>query len=648
MYIKETLQFSILPTLLLLTTVFRIALNVSSTRLILSNSGSAGKVIKIFGDFVLSGNIVIGFVVFLIVVAVQFIVIVKGSERVAEVAARFTLDAMPGKQMAIDADLSAGIISEQEAVLRRSKIQREADFFGAMDGASKFVKGDAILSIIVVLVNFFGGLIVGMVEGGSSFKDVLSKYSIATVGDGLVSQLPSLMISIATGIIVTRAASKEDLHSDLFAQFTSQPYALIITGGVLMGFLLIPGFPKIATFLLGGLLVFLGIRLLQAQKEYQNVALRQKKAEAAQQSVKESDYYKKPESLYDLLFVDPMELEFGYSLIEMVSDTKEGNFLDRIVMLRKQFALDNGVVFPSIRLKDSNLINPNQYVIKVRGEEVARGEILVGYILALNIENSTDDLDGIDAIEPAYGIPSKWILKSEKEKAEALGYTLIEPTSVIIAHLSEVIKHYIHELFSRKDVEMLLENLKKTNGGIVEGIIPEIVSLVDFHKILSNLLREFIPIKDLETIINAIAENAVAVKDIDLLTEYVRQSLKRTITRAFASSGNLMVIVISPKVEKLITANLRKADKKTYLSLEPEIITEFVNSVKEQLEKHKDVFVTPIILTSSMIRVHISRLLETFISNIVVLSFNEIENSVQVLAIGNVDLKEAEQNIGGT
>ncbi|GHV30578.1 flagellar biosynthesis protein FlhA [Clostridia bacterium] len=639
MYIKDTLQFSILPTLLLITTVSRIALNVSSARLILSNNGQAGKVIKTFGDFVLGGNAVVGFVVFLIIIAVQFFVIVKGSERVAEVAARFTLDAMPGKQMAIDADLSAGIINEQEAVARRQKVQREADFFGAMDGASKFVKGDSILSILIVVVNIVGGLIAGIVQGGKSFSEVLNIYSIATVGDGLASQLPSLMISIATGIVVTRAASSESFDVDISKQFLSQPYALIFAGGILICFDLIPGFPKIAPTVMGLLLIFLGFRLMRASDAVELET--DVSAELPQQPLREVDYYKNPENIYDLIAVEPMEMELGYSLIAMVNSKSSASFVDRIVMLRKQFAMDTGMVFPTIRLRDNSMISPNQYVIKVKGEEVARGEVLIDYYLALDSGNVKGEIEGIDVVEPAYGIPSKWILRSEKENAEILGYTLIDPVSVIITHLSEVIRHHAFELLSKKDVESLLENVKKMGRVSLEGVVPDFISLMDFHKILSNLLKEFVPIKDMETIISVVAENATTTKDIDVLTECVRQALKRTITRTFTKDGSLLVIALSPKIEKLVMGNVKRTENKSYLHLEPEIVTEIVEGVRAQIDKHKSLFTTPIILTSSVIRVYVSRLLEQFIANVAVLSFSEIENSVQILAIGNVDLKEA-------
>ncbi|MBQ3067799.1 MAG: flagellar biosynthesis protein FlhA [Oscillospiraceae bacterium] len=639
MYIKEALQFSILPTLLLITTVFRIALNVSSTRLILSNNGQAGKVISTFGDFVLGGNVVVGFVVFLIIVAVQFIVITKGSERVAEVAARFTLDAMPGKQMAIDADLSAGIITDQEAVQRRQKVQKEADFYGAMDGASKFVKGDAILSILVVFINFIGGIIVGMVEGGHTFKEVLNIYSIATVGDGLASQLPSLMISIATGMVVTRAASSESFNKDVSKQFLSQPNALIITGGVLIGFMLIPGFPKMATLMLGSLLVFLGTRLINTQKQIENELVKANERTSSK-SVKEADFYKNIDNVYDLISVDPMELEFGYSIVSMVSSNKGNAFVDRVVMLRKQFALDMGFVFPSVRLRDNTMLAPNQYIIKIKGEEVARGEVLVDYYLALDSGNVKGQIDGIDTVEPAYGIPSKWILKSDKEQAEAYGYTIIDPISVIITHLSEVIRHHAFELISRKDLLSLVENVKKTGRISTDDIIPDLISVIDLHKIISNLLKEFIPIKDMETILSTIADNISTTKDTDTLTEYVRQALKRTITRTFARDGSIMVISLSSKIEKLILSNLKKADNRTYLNIDPEKITEIVDGVNEQIEKHKNMFTTPIILTSSVVRIHISRLLEQFIPNVAVLSFSEIENNVQILALGNVTVKD--------
>ncbi|MGN1039243.1 MAG: FHIPEP family type III secretion protein, partial [Oscillospiraceae bacterium] len=426
---------------------------------------------------------------------------------------------------------------------------------------------------------------------------------------------------------------------DVSKQFLSQPNALIITGGVLIGFILIPGFPKMATLMLGSLLVFLGTRLIGTQKQIENELIKANESTNSK-SVKEADFYKNIDNVYDLISVDPMELEFGYSIVSMVSNNKGNAFVDRVVMLRKQFALDMGFVFPSVRLRDNTMLAPNQYIIKIKGEEVARGEVLVDYYLALDSGNVKGQIDGIDTVEPAYGIPSKWILKSDKEQAEAYGYTIIDPISVIITHLSEVIRHHAFELISRKDLLSLVENVKKTGRISTDDIIPDLISVIDLHKIISNLLKEFIPIKDMETILSTIADNISTTKDTDTLTEYVRQALKRTVTRTFARDGSIMVISLSSKIEKLILSGLKKADNRTYLNIDPEKITEIVDGVNEQIEKHKNMFTTPIILTSSVVRIHISRLLEQFIPNVAVLSFSEIENNVQILALGNVTVKD--------
>jgi flagellar biosynthesis protein FlhA len=636
MYIKEALEFSVFPSLLLITTLFRLSLNVSSTRLILTNGGDAGAVIATFGNFVLQGNAVVGFIIFLIIVLVQFVVITKGAERVAEVTARFTLDAMPGKQMAIDADLSSGIITEQEAKRRRNNIQREADFYGAMDGATKFVKGDSIMSIIITGINFLGGVIIGMVQGGATFAEVLQTYSIATVGDGLVSQIPALLISTATSMIVTRAASESSLNVDLTNQIKSQPLVLIISGIVILSMAAIPGFPPVQVLVLAAALIFLGIRLLKTQSDYSTKEDEpaEKDAEGVQES--EEEHFRNIDNIYELIQIDPIEMEVGYSLIPLVDESSGGNFIDRVVMFRRQFAQEMGMVVPSVRLRDNGYLNPNEYVIKIKGEEVARGEILVEYYLALDPGSLSGEVDGIETIEPAYGIPSRWITKDKKELAEVYGYTVIDPLSVLITHLSEVIKIHAHELLSRQDLNQLLSNVKKSNESLVEEVVPGIVSHGNLQKILGNLLKEGIPVKDLETILETISDYGTSVKDTEMLTEYVRQSLKRTITHKWSEGGQIRVITLSTDVEKLIINAISKNDRGSYLSIDPELMQKLVSQLIEQINKLKSEINIPIILTSPFVRGYFRKLLDQFYPKAVVLSFNEIDNSVQIQALGNI------------
>lgn len=636
MYIKEALEFSVFPSLLLITTLFRLSLNVSSTRLILTNGGNAGAVIATFGNFVLQGNAVVGFIIFLIIVLVQFIVITKGAERVAEVTARFTLDAMPGKQMAIDADLSSGIITENEAKRRRSNIQREADFYGAMDGATKFVKGDSIMSIVITLINFVGGIIIGMVQGGATFTEVLQTYSIATVGDGLVSQIPALLISTATSMIVTRAASESSLNVDLTNQIKSQPVVLIISGVVILLMAAIPGFPKPQVITMAVVLIFLGTRLLKSNAPYGVKEGELTENEPEGEPASEEEYFRNIDNIYELIQVDPVEMEIGYSLIPLVDESSGGNFIDRVVMFRRQFAQEIGMVIPSVRLRDNGYLNPNEYMIKLKGEEVAKGEILVEYYLALDPGTLTGEVDGIETIEPAYGIPSRWITKDKKELAEIYGYTVIDPLSVLITHLSEVIKVHAHELLSRQDMNQLLNNIKKTNDLLVEEVVPGIVSHGNLQKILGNLLREGIPIKDLETILETISDYGTSVKDTEMLTEYVRQSLKRTITRKWSESGQIRVITLSTDVEKMIINAISKNDKGSYLSIDPELMQKLVSQLIEQINKLKGEINVPIVLTSPFVRVYFRKLMDQFYPKAVVLSFNEIDNSVQIQALGNI------------
>ena len=639
MYIKEPLDFSIFPTILLITTVFRLALNISTTRGILS-SGYAGAVVATFGEFVMGGDAVVGFIIFIIIVLVNFLVITKGSERVSEVAARFTLDAMPGKQMAIDADLNTGAITDEEAKIRRAKVQRESDFFGAMDGATKFVKGDAIISIITALINLIGGAIIGMVNGGD-FATILSTYSLATVGDGLCSQIPALMISVATGMVVTRTASEGSFNDDVKRQFTQNPTVLRITGIVVIALMLIPGFPKPILLIIGAALIAFSFLLARNQKaemaEAQAAAERKQLEEMRNSSaVGDNEYYRDIDNVFKLLNVEQIEMEFGYSLLHLVDEKSGGNFIDRVVLFRKQFALEMGMVIPSVRMRDNPEINPNQYVIKIKGEEVARGEILVDHYLALDNGDVTTPVEGIDTIEPAFGIPARWISEDKKVMADIAGYTLIDPVSVMITHLSEVIKQHCYEILTRQDVSTMVENLKKTNPTVVNDVIPNPVSLGYLQKVLSMLLKEGIPIRDLETIIESLGDHVNVLKDIDVAVEYVRQALKRTITRRFAEGNSLRVITIDPRVEDMIMASVKKSDQGSYLSMDPETINKITGKATEEIDKVKDVIPTVIILTSPIVRVYFKKLIDQFVPGITVLSYAEIDNSIQIQSIGNI------------
>ncbi|WP_295748524.1 flagellar biosynthesis protein FlhA [uncultured Oscillibacter sp.] len=642
MNISDALEFSIFPSLLLITTLFRLGLNVSTTRQILYQ-GYAGEVIANFGHLITGGNIVIGVVIFLIIVLVQFIVITKGAERVAEVAARFTLDAMPGKQMAIDADLSSGLINEQEAKERRYKIQKEADFYGAMDGATKIVKGDATMSLIITMINFIGGTVIGMVMNAGTFTDVISRYSIVTIGDGLVSQLPALMISTATGMIVTRSVSEGSLNKDVVGQFKAQPRAIMTTGVILLFLAAIPNTPHFALAVGGGLLLgggwFISRRMAREQEEaaaIQAASEQQQSAEAAAPS--ETDYYKDINNVYNLLSVEPIEMEFGYSLIPMVDESHGGKLISRIVIFRRQYAQDMGFVFPSIRLHDASSLGTNQYVIRIRGEEVARGEILVDYYLALEPANPLGEIDGIETIEPAYGIPSRWILPENKEMAEIYGYNVIDPLSVMLTHLSETVKKYAYEMLGRTETIQLVDNLKRTSPELVEEAIPNIISYSVLEKVLRNLLKEGVPIKDLGTIVETLADALSMGRDIDAATEQVRGALARTITRRFCEDGQLRVVTLDAEVEKKVIASLTRNEQGVYLAMGPELMQQIVSQLANQLKKFNDLSQTPIILVSQVIRGYFSKMITQFYPGIYVLSFNEITNAVQIQAIGNITL----------
>ncbi|MCF0151368.1 MAG: flagellar biosynthesis protein FlhA [Firmicutes bacterium] len=638
MNITEALEFSIFPSLLLVTTLFRLALNVSSTKLILAN-GYAGEVVQNFGLLITGGNIVIGVVIFLIIVLVQFIVITKGAERVAEVAARFTLDAMPGKQMAIDADLSSGLIDEQEARRRRDKIQKEADFYGAMDGATKIVKGDAIMSLIITLINFVGGVLIGMLMNGGDFASVLSKYSIVTIGDGLVSQLPALMISTATGMIVTRSVSEGSLNRDVIAQFKAQPRAIMTTGVILVVLACVPRTPHVALFLAGGVLLGGGYLISKNMEKERVLVASEQPAPTETQS--EGDFYKNIDNVYSLLSVEPMEMEFGYSLIPLVDESHGGKLINRIVIFRRQFASDMGFVFPSIRLHDSSAAGTNQYIIRIRGEEVARGEILVDYYLALEPPNPAGEINGIETVEPAYGIPSRWILPEDRELAEVYGYTVIDPLSVMLTHLSEVIKKHAHELLDRSTAIQLVNNLKQTAPEIVDELVPGTVSYANLEKVLKNLLKEGIPIRDLGLIIETLGDSLAQGRDVDAATEQIRGVLSRTITRRFCEDGQLKVVTLDAELEKRIIGSLTRSDQGIFLELGPELMQQIIAQMSENLKKFSELSRTPVLLVSQIIRPYFSRLITQFYPDVYVLAFNEITNAVQIQAIGNISVADA-------
>lgn len=626
-YNKEPLQFAVFPSMLLLTTLYRLSLNISTTRYILSK-GNAGNVIQAFGDFVIGGDAIVGFIVFLIIVIIQFMVITKGAERVSEVAARFTLDAMPGKQMAIDADLNSGLISESDARERRLRIQREADFYGSMDGASKFVKGDAIAGIIITIINIIAGFVLGMAGSGLTFAEALRKYTLLTVGDGLVSQIPALLISTATGIVVTRAASDSDLGNDVIRQLFNQPKIMFIIAGVLF-FLGLTPLPTVPYFLLSAMFLFLGFLLRKSVKESENY-----EKEAAEDV--EVEQIRKPENVIPLLQVDPIELEFGYGIIPLADPNQGGDLFDRLVMIRRQCALELGIIVPMIRLRDNIQLEPNQYIIKIKGIEISDGSIVFDHFLAMNPGTAEGNIIGIDTVEPAFGLPAKWITEDEREKAEIFGYTVVDPSSIISTHLTEIIKKHAHELLGRQEVKSLIDNLKEQHSALVDELVPKILGLGDIQKVLSNLLREGISIRDMVTILETLADYGPITRDPDMLTEYVRQALSRAITKQFINNKKAKVVTIDATLEQRIMESIQQSEHGSYLSLDPVTTQSVLNSLAEQVQKLMSVGEQPIILTSPIVRFYFKRLTEQLSSELIVLSYNEIDSSVEVQSIGTV------------
>ncbi|MGI6152253.1 MAG: flagellar biosynthesis protein FlhA [Christensenellaceae bacterium] len=637
LYVREALDFSSFPSLLLIMTLFRLGLNVASTRLILGNGGQAGEVINAFGSFATGNNLIVGIIIFLIIVVIQFVVITKGAERVAEVSARFTLDAMPGKQMAIDADLNSGLIDEQQAKERREKITREADFYGAMDGSTKFVKGDAIVGIIITVINIVGGLIIGMMmnEEAMPMTDILQIYTIATIGDGLVSQIPALMVSIATGIIVTRSSSKENLGRDLAEQFSRQPTIFYILGGMLVVIAMIPGFPKVPVFIIAGIMIFAGYAMNKAAKKPEEIQIPQDQVEEA---AKEK---RKPENVTSLLQVELIGIELGYGLVPLVDASQGGDLLERVVMIRRQCALDQGIIVPVIRIRDNIQLGTNEYVIKIKGVEVAKGEVMLDHIMALSTNDVKGKLTGIETLEPTFGLPAVWIPEADRERAEMMGYTTVDAPSVIATHLTETIKRHSFELLTRQQVRTLLDNLKTSQPALVEEVVPKLFSLGEVQKVLGNLLRENISIRDMGTILETMADHGGAVRDLELMTEYVRKSLYRSISKRFIPTDKARVITLDPALEQLIAEKTKTTEQGTYVALTQEEIQQIFLSLRSAIERMNQLGITPIVLTSPLVRRQFKSVTSQMVPDLVVLSYNELEESVEVFSDGVVGLSKA-------
>lgn len=629
---KEALQFSIFPSLLLLTTLFRLGLNVSTTRSILTNQ-TGGQVIETFGSFVVGGSVIIGFLVFLILVIIQFLVITKGSERVAEVAARFTLDSMPGKQMSIDADLGAGMISEKEATKRREKISREADFYGAMDGASKFVKGDAIAGIIITVINIIGGLIIGVVVHGLSIGESAQLFTLLSIGDGLVSQIPALLISTATGIVVTRAASDGNLGSDIARQTLAYPKLLYVVAGTLV---LIALFTPIHPLLVLPIAAFISIGAYMMQRAL--TAAEVDEADRENEGEEPADW-KSPESVMDLLHVDMIEFEFGYGLIPIADKAQGGDLLDRVIMIRRQCAMELGIVVPVIRIRDNIQLQPNEYVIKIKGNRVAAGEVMLDHYLAMSPGVDDERIEGVETVEPAFGMPALWVNEEMKEQAELSGYAIIDPPSVVSTHLTEVIKRHAHELIGRQEVQSLVDNVKETSPAAVEELIPQLMSIGEVQKVLTKLLKEKISIRNLLDILEALADYASQTKDPDVLTEYVRQALSRQITLQYTNSNEpLQVLTAGAGVEKKFAESVQRTEQGSYLSIDPEVSQTIMQNISEQVSRIQQSGVQPILLTSPAIRMYMRQFIERFAPDLPVLSYNELEPDVEIQSVGVVKL----------
>lgn len=631
LFVKEVLDMSFFPTLLLFTTIFRISLNVSSTRLILS-TGNPGVVVNVFGQFVGGGNLVIGAIVFIVLIIIQFVVINKGSERVAEVTARFTLDAMPGKQMAIDADLNTGAITDKEAKARRDKIQKESSFYGAMDGATKYVKGDAAAGIIITLINLVGGTIMGVMFQGLDANEAIQKFGLLTIGDGLVSQIPSLLISLSTGILVTKGSNENDFSGELLGQLFGTAKVLYIVSIVLVVL-------GILTPLRNEWWLFIGLAVafFVTGKNLDKKAGIESIEDETAQAESDAEEIRKPENVVSLLQVDPIELEFGYGIIPLADVNQGGDLLDRVVMIRRQIALELGTVVPIIRLRDNIQLNPNQYIIKIKGIQVTEGEILFDHYMAMNPGYVEEEITGIPTFEPSFHLPAIWITESQRERAESLGYTVVDPPSIIATHLTEVIRSHIAELLTRQDVQNLVNNLKESNPVIVDELIPKLLGLGEIQKVLQNLLSEGISIRDLLTIFETLADHAQTTRDTDVLTEYVRQGLKRAISsKYFPANETTSVITLDPAVEQEIMSSVKQTEQGSYISLDPDRIKAIIKSVETEIGKLESLGKSAIIITSPIVRMYFKKMTEDYFKDLIVLSYNEVESNVELQSVGMV------------
>ncbi len=628
---KEPLDMSAYPTILLLSTIFRISLNVSSTKLILK-TGDPGKVVRTFGEFVGKGDPIIGIIVFIILLIVQFMVINKGSERVAEVTARFTLDAMPGKQMAIDADLNTGAISDAEAKARREKIAAESAFFGSMDGAVKYVKGDATAGLIITCINIIGGIIMGILRRGMSAGEAFDYYTIITIGDGLVSSIPSLMISLATGILVTKSDGEKDLGGTVFSQLFTLSKVLYYAGGALVFLGVFTPLPIYVFVPFGLVAIFLGYR------NSGKAAVEQIETEVAEEEA-QADEIRRPENVNSLLAVDPIELEFGYGIIPLADVNQGGDLIDRVVMIRRQIALELGAVVPIIRLRDNIQLNPNQYIIKIKGIQVSEGEILFDHYMAMNPGYVEEEISGIPTFEPSFHLPALWITESQRERAETLGYTVVDPPSIIATHLTEVVRNHIDELLTRQDVQNLINNVKDSNQALIDELVPKLLNIGEIQKVLQNLLREGISIRDLLTILETLADHAGVTRDTDVLTEYVRQSLKRVISNKFFSQNeSTTVITLDPGIEQEIMDSVKQSEQGAYLTLDPDRSKKILNATGVEIDKLEKMGKPAIIITSPIVRMYYKRLVEEYYKDLVVVSYNEIESNIELQSVGMVSI----------
>ncbi len=629
MFSKEVLDMSYFPTMLLFTTIFRIALNVSSTKLILT-TGDPGNVVETFGQYVGGGDLIIGFIVFIILIIIQFMVINKGSERVAEVTARFTLDAMPGKQMAIDADLNTGAISDEEAKRRREKIQQESSFFGSMDGAVKYVKGDAAAGLIITAVNLIGGLVMGMMRQGLDFNAAIQKYTILTIGDGLVSQIPSLLISLSTGILVTKGSADADFGSALVGQLFGIPKVLYMVGAVISFLGIVTPLNPIIFITIGVIFVVVG-RIMAGTLETAGIEKEVAEEEVAAEEIRQ------PENVNSLLQVDPIELEFGYGIIPLADVNQGGDLLDRVVMIRRQIALELGTVVPIIRLRDNIQLNPNQYIIKIKGVQVSEGEILFDHYMAMNPGYVEEEITGIPTFEPSFHLPAIWISESQRERAESMGYTVVDPPSIIATHLTQVIREHIAELLSRQDTQNLINNIKEPNPTLVEELVPKMLSVGEIQKVLQNLLKEGVSIRDLLTIFETLADYAPTTRDPDILTEYVRQSLKRAISsKFFPANETTSVVTLDPKLEQKIMGSVKQTEQGAYLNLDPDVTKAIMRSVETETAKLEEQGKAPIIITSPIVRIYFKRLTEDYFKDLIVVSYNEVESNVELQSVGMI------------